>query len=120
MPLRACDLVGLRGYPGLTSEKVDQPGDWLQVFWVHAMANAAQVVEVESSGDFSQDEFVGDSMRLGHPTRLAARQPKSSIPIDVQRGSPEPAAVRAILVDFDPKAIFEASAHKSSLLAVRL
>lgn len=60
----------------------------LQMRWVHAAPNAAQVIDVEAFRDWPSVEFVCDSVRIA---LFVAWRLESTIAVRVQTTSPQPA-----------------------------
>src|SRR5215218_1483851 len=82
-----CLRLPASGYR-VASKRVHMPGDWLKVRRIHAASVAAQVIQLESSGDRATKALVVDAMRVLHPPALA----QMTIPAASDGTLPNPAA----------------------------
>jgi hypothetical protein len=88
------------GFSGISASDVHFVRNWFEVFWVDARRDSANVVEVRSLWDWTDQKLVRESMR---PDQAQA-VPEHSVPEWGVGSSPQP-AFRGLL-DFRPESLF--------------
>jgi hypothetical protein len=89
MSLRATCLARIYSREGDAAKRIVAMVDSFEMIWVHAMANAAQMIKFESFWYRTEECLVGDSVRESAPTAMA--HPRVALFVLV--GEPQPTSV---------------------------
>lgn len=97
----AVRLAGVLSLKAYASQHVLSIGHRLQVVWVYTRPGATQVIQLKAVRNWTLDELVSNAMGAV----LSTVPPHHAVPAMVNETLPQPAAIRAALVNSGPEVL---------------